>query len=72
MRQFRLYLYPADVGRLPNHHQKRGYFELGVRGVRLDGKCLGAARLPDFALARIRLGQFAPDGGVVWEVEMPL
>ena len=72
MRKFRLYLYPADAGRLPNHHQKRGYFELGAPGVRFDGKCLGATRLPDFALARARLGQHAPDGGVVWETEVPL
>ena len=37
-----------------------------ARGVRFDGKCLGAARLPDFALARARLGQPGK-----WEVEIP-
>ena len=63
---FRLALYPADTGRLPAHHQKRGYFELDARGVRFDGKCLGAARLPDFALTRVRLGQAG-----LWEVEVP-
>ena len=67
MLSFRLALYPADAGRLPAHHQKRGYFELGVRGVRFDGKCLGAARLPNFALVRARLGQAG-----LWEVEVPL
>ena len=72
MLPFRLALYPADAGRLPDHHQKRGYFELSARGARFDGKCLGAARLPDFALARARLGQHAPGGGVSWEVEVPL
>ena len=46
-----------DPGHLPDHLRKQGYFELGVRGVRFDGKCLGAMRLPDFALARIRLWQ---------------
>ena len=55
-REFRLKLYPVDAGRLLAHHQKQGYFELGVRGVRFDGKCLGARRLPDLALARVRLG----------------
>ena len=70
---FRLALYPADTGRLPDHHQKRGYFELGARGVRFDGKCLAAARLPDFALTRARLGQHAlGGGGALWEVEVPL
>ena len=67
MSPFRLRLYPADAGRLPTHHQKRGYFTISASGVRFDGKCLGAARLPDFALARIRLGQAGR-----WEVEVPL
>ena len=67
MSPLRLALYPADASRLPDHHQKRGYFELGVRGVRFDDKCLGAAQLPDFALARARLGQPGR-----WEVEVPL
>ena len=63
---FRLDLYPADASHLPNHHQKRGHFKLRVRGVRFDDKCLGAARLPDFALTRARLGQPGR-----WEVEVP-
>ena len=66
MREFRLYLYPADAGHLLDYQQKRGYFELIARGVRLDGKCVGMARLPDFALARVRLGQPGR-----WEVEVP-
>ena len=64
-RKFRLEFHPADADR------KRGYFPR-VRGARFDGKCLGAARLPDFALARARLGQQAPGGGWLWEVEVPL
>ena len=66
MRKFRLYLYPADTGRLPAQRQKRGYFITSAFGVRFDGKCLGAARLPDFALARIRLGHSVPDGYLLW------
>ena len=66
MHPFRLALYPVDADRLPNHFRNRGYFELGVRGVRFDSKCLGARRLPDFALTRIRLGQQGK-----WEVEVP-
>ena len=64
--KFQLKLYPANASRLPAHYQKRGYFELGARGVRFDGKCLGAAWLPDFALARVRLGQAGR-----WEVDIP-
>ena len=66
MSPFRLRFYPADAGRLPNHLRKQGYFATSVRGVRFDGKCLGARRLPDFALARIRLGQPGR-----WEVDIP-
>ena len=66
MPPFWLKLYPTDAGRLLDHHQKRGYFELSARGVRFDGKCLAAARLPDFALTRVRLGQRGR-----WEAEVP-
>ena len=69
---FRLALYPADPGRLPKPRQRWGYFEIDARGVRFDDKCLGARRLPDFALARVRLGQHAHGGGIAWEVEVPL
>ena len=71
-REFWLKLYPADAGRLPAHHRKRGYFIISVRGVRFDGKCLGARRLPDFSLARARLGQSVPGGELLWETEVPL
>ena len=67
MREFQLNFYPADAGRLPAHHRKRGHSIISIRGVRFDGKCLGAARLPDFALARVRLGQPGR-----WKVEVPL
>ena len=73
MSPFRLALYPADAGRLlGRRRQKRGYLMLIAPGVRFDGKCLGAARLPDFALTRMRLEQQALGGGVSWEVEVPL
>ena len=72
MREFLLRLYPTDAGRLPSYLRERGYFELGARGVRFDGKCLGARRLPDFALARIRLGQSVPSGDLLWEADIPL
>ena len=64
--EFQLNFYPANARHLPDHLRKQGYFEFSVRGVRFDGKCLGAARLPDFALARARLGQAGR-----WEVEVP-
>ena len=65
-RPFRLKLYPVEARFLRHPHQKRGYIEFQVHGVRLDDKCLGAARLPDFALTRIRLGQRGK-----WETDIP-
>ena len=62
MPPFQLGFHPADADR------KRVYWT-HVRGVRFDGKCLAAARLPDFALARIRLSQ---GGEEPWEIEVPL
>ena len=54
---FRLELYPVDAHLLRHPLQDQDYIEFEAYGVRFDGKCLGAARLPDFALTRIRLGQ---------------
>ena len=71
-REFQLKLYPVDANRLPDHHRKRGYFIISVRGARFDGKCLGATRLPDFALTRARLGQSVPGGELLWEADIPL
>ena len=68
---FWLAFYPVDASRLPESRRRWGYFALGARGVRFDGKCLGARRLPDFALARVRLGQHASGGSVLWETDIP-
>ena len=67
MSPFWLALYPADAGRLPESRRQWGYFMIGTLGVRFDGKCLWAKRLPDFTLARLRLWQQGK-----WEVEVPL
>ena len=72
MPPFWIKLYPADADRLPDHRRKWGYFELDARGVKFDGRCLGARRLPDFALARIRLGQSASGRGLLWETDIRL
>ena len=69
---FRLTLYPANARHAPDHLRKQGYIELGPRGVRVDGKCLEAVRLPDFALARIRLWQSVPFKPILWEADIHL
>ena len=35
----------------------------GSYGARLDGKCLGAAQLPEYAVSRVRLRQRSGVGG---------
>ena len=66
-REFLLKLYPVEARFSRHPLRDRDYVEFEAYGVRLDGKCLGAARLPDFALTRARLGQPGK-----WEVEVPL
>ena len=70
MPPFWLRFYPVDKSRLIGLLKEQGYAGTNASGVRFDGKCLGAARLPDFALARARLGQSVADGVPLWEAEV--
>ncbi len=36
------------------------------------GRCIAKRPLPDYPIARIRTGQFIPDGGKIWKVEFPV
>ena len=58
---FRLAFYPVDASRA---FPRQGKNIKLVYGVRLDGKCLGAARLPEYAVSRVRLRQRGK-----WKVE---
>ena len=60
-RPFRLTLYPVDASRASPRQQQQDNHVDHVYGVPSDGKCLWITRLPDFALARIRLEQLASD-----------
>ena len=66
MRKFQLAFYPVDASRASPHHQRQGNNVKLVYGARLDGKCLAAAQLPEYAVSRVRLSQ-----GKRWEVEVP-
>ena len=52
---FLLRIYPAAAGDLPGpyRYQRQGYVDALLYGVRLDGKCLMRATLPNYDLARI-------------------
>ena len=62
---FRLTLYPVDASHASPHQQQQGNNVDHVYGVPFAGKCLWIMRLPDFALARIRLEQSVPDGNLL-------
>ena len=75
LRLFRLAFYPVDASRASPHRQRQGNNVKNVKlvyGVRLDGKCLGAARLPEYAVSQVRLRQRSDEGGALWEVEFHL
>ena len=71
LRLFRLAFYPVDASRVVPHRQRQGNNIKVVYGARVDGKCLGAARLPEYAVSRVRLRQRSDDGKALWEVEVP-
>ena len=69
---FFLHLTPVDVDALPGKRREHGFdnldFRFGTRGARFDGRCVASVRLPDYAIAGIRTGQYAA-GGQIWRVE---
>lgn len=70
---FFLHLFPDDVNDLPADRQEYGYanrdFGFNETGsVRIDGKCLFSAPLPDYPLAGIRTGQYIPGQQRLWAV----
>ena len=73
MRLFRLAFYPVDASRVSPRRQRQGNNVKQVYGVRLDGKCLGAAQLPEYAVSRVRLFQRSEAGEKMWreEVDIP-
>ena len=73
---FFLHLIPQNPADLPEW--RWGYdfdnrdFQFGPNGAVFDGKCLASVPLPEYAIARIRTGQYVPDSGALWEVEFPV
>ena len=72
--RFFLALFPADGNDLPGRRKQHGFdnldFDFAERGGIFDGKCMAAAALPEYAIARIDTGQFVHvEGGFnhLWE-----
>ena len=73
--RFFLHIVPADPADLPAARRPHGFvnrdFDFARRGWHTGGECLAVIPLPDYPIAAIRTGQFAPGAGNVWTAELP-
>ena len=73
--RFFLHIIPDNPADLSASGRERGFdnadFRFADRGARIDGKCVTERELPDYAIDRIRTGQFVGDAGELWSVEFP-
>ena len=72
--RFFLHLTPRDLADLPPHRREHGYdnrdFSFAEVGGHLwRGQCLAQIRLPDYPIAYLRTGQYAPGVGELWAGE---
>ena len=76
--QFFVHIYPVDVDDLPAHRRQYGFggldFSFNDHGIRSAEQCVAWRELPDYAISRIRTGQFLvnEDGSTthLWEGEV--
>ena len=71
--RFFLHILPAEVNRLPADRREHGFdnpdFYFSEHGAHRGGKCLASVALPDYAIERIRTGQFVAEEGQLWRAE---
>ena len=71
--RFFLHIIPANLADLPTDRRERGFanldFSFADHGARIGDKCVVERNLPDYAIERIRTGQFVSGEGAVWRVE---
>ena len=74
--RFFLHTIPADPADLPSDSRGSGFdnmdFRFGDHGANIGGKCVAERDLPDYAIERIRTGQFVRGDGQLWGVEFPV
>ncbi len=71
---FYLHIIPSDANNLPAPQREHGFdnrdFEFGpAGGVQYQDRCLVSISLPDYAIDRIRTGQYRPETGRLWTAE---
>ena len=73
--RFLLHIFPADPADLPADARDLGFYNLDFQfadhGADIGGKCVATRELPDYAIERIRTGQFVSGEGRVWIAEFP-
>ena len=71
--RFFLHVIPVDGDDLSEDRRPAGFdnldFDFAGRGAISGGKCLAAAPLPDYPIARIRTGQHIPGSGELWQAD---
>ncbi len=75
--QFFLQVVPEDLEDLPADRRQRGFggvnFHYGnTAALAFGGQCIMEYPLPDYPIARIRTGQFTPEGDQIWMAEFPV
>ena len=73
--RFFLHIFPADPADLPADRREHGFanldFQFAERGAYAGDNCVAERELPDYAIERIRTGQFVSGEGQLWGVEFP-
>ena len=63
----------GPAGRSPAVRLRQYAFSLrGTRRLAFGGQCIAERTLPDYPIARIRTGQFTPEGDLVWMAAFPV
>ena len=74
--RFLLHIIPADPDDLAADRREFGFdnldFQFADHGALIGGKCVAALELPDYAIERIRTGQFVGGEGSAWGADIDL
>ena len=75
--EFFLHVIPEDLEDLPADRRQYGFgganFRYGnTAALAFGGQCIAERTLPDYPIARIRTGQFTPEGDQIWVAEFPV
>ena len=73
--KFILHVVPGRPRDLPPDRRRAGFdnrdFEFAWQGAHFEGRCLARAALPEYPIARLRVGQFRAGEAPLWIAELP-